>query len=235
MRAHRPMPDGNNRSSSLRALWPLALLALLALAPAHAAAPATGEWNFVAALNDKPIGNHRFSVTGSGETRRLVGEANFEVKFIGISAYRYEHTVVEKWRGNCLVDLASKTDDDGKVTRVRAQSEGAAGSGDDALLVSIDNAAGAALQGCVMSFAYWNPAIQTQTRLFNAQTGKVEKVQVARAGSGEIDVRGKATPAMRWRITGATNPIDVWYSETGEWIGLDSLVDGGRKLSYRLK
>lgn len=232
MNAQRSVPCVTFRSGLLFALTPLALLAL---APAHAAAPPTGEWNFVASLNDKAIGNHRFSMTGSGDERRLVGEANFDVKFIGISAYRYQHKVVEKWRGNCLVDLASKTDDDGKITRVRAQSEGELASGDDGLLVSIDNATGVPLRGCVMSFAYWNPAIRTQTRLLNAQTGKAEKVQVARAGNGEIDVRGKATPAIRWRITGATNPIDIWYSETGEWIGLDSTVDGDRKLSYRLK
>ena len=212
-----------------------ALTAVLCAPGAHATSPPTGEWNFIASLNDKPIGEHRFSVTGSGDERRLVGEANFDVKFIGISAYRYQHRVVEKWRGNCLIDLVSKTDDDGKLMRVRTQAENDSGSSVDGLVVFTDNAAGVPVPGCVMSFAYWNPAIQTQTRLLNAQTGKPEKVQIARAGNGEIDVRGQPTAATRWRITGATNPIDVWYSATGEWIGLDSTVDGGRKLSYRLK
>lgn len=41
--------------------------------------------------------------------------------------------------------------------------------------------------------------------------------------------------AMRWRIEGPAQPIDVWYSAEGEWLGLDSTVDGGRKLPYRLK
>ncbi|CAN5684606.1 hypothetical protein BH11PSE13_BH11PSE13_18650 [soil metagenome] len=212
-----------------------ALTAVLCAAGAHATSPPTGEWNFIASLNDKPIGEHRFSVTGSGDERRLVGEANFNVKFIGISAYRYQHRVVEKWRGNCLIDLVSKTDDDGKLMRVRTQAETDNGSNVDGLVVFTDNAEGVPVPGCVMSFAYWNPAIQTQTRLLNAQTGKPEKVQVARAGNGEIEVRGQPTAATRWRISGAKNPIDVWYSATGEWVGLDSTVDGGRKLSYRLK
>lgn len=213
----------------------LSLLAVPGLPTAHAASAITGEWNFVASLNDKPIGEHRFTVTGEGDERRMVGEANFDVKFIGISAYRYHHKAIEKWRGNCLVDLVSTTNDDGKMTRVRTRVESEGGSGVDGLLVSTDNAAGVAVPGCVMSFAYWNPAIQTQTRLLNAQTGKAEKVQVARMGSAEIDVRGQQTKAARWRITGATNPIDIWYSATGEWIGLDAAVDGGRTLSYRLK
>lgn len=212
-----------------------ALLCMTTIHVAHAASAPTGDWNFVASLNDKPIGEHRFSVTGSGDERRMVGKANFDVKFIGISAYRYQHEVVEKWRGNCLADLVSKTDDDGKVMRVRTQADAERGDGSDGLLVFTDNGPGAPLPGCVMSFAYWNPAIQTQTRLLNAQTGKPEKVQIVRAGTGDIDVRGQPISATRWRITGATHPIDVWYSAAGEWVGLDSTVDGGRKLSYRLK
>jgi hypothetical protein len=48
-----------------------------------------------------------------------------------------------------------------------------------------------ALEGCVMSFAYWNPAIRTQAKLLNAQSGKLEAVQVSRAGSGTVEVRGQ--------------------------------------------
>lgn len=208
---------------------------LLTTLSTHAASAPTGEWTFAAFLNDKPIGEHRFSISGAGDERRVVGEANFDVRFIGISAYRYQHKVVEKWRGNCLVDLVSRTDDDGKITHVRTQTDGDASPGSEGLVVFADNAAGLPVPGCAMSFAYWNPAVQTQTRLLNAQTGKLEKLQITRVGSGEIDVRGLPTVATRWRITGATNPIDVWYSAAGDWIGLDSTVGGSRKLSYRLK
>ena len=210
-------------------------LGLLTTLSTHAASAPTGEWTFAAFLNDKPIGEHRFSISGAGDERRVVGEANFDVRFIGISAYRYQHKVVEKWRGNCLVDLVSRTDDDGKIMHVRTQTDGDVSPGSEGLVVFADNAAGLPVPGCVMSFAYWNPAVQTQTRLLNAQTGKLEKVQITRVGSGEMDVRGQPTVATRWRITGATNPIDVWYSAAGDWIGLDSTVGGSRKLTYRLK
>ena len=204
-------------------------LGSLVTVSAHAAVP-VGEWNFIASLNDKPIGEHRFNMTGSGDEQRMVSEANFNVKFLGISAYRYQHKAVEKWRNNCLTEMVSKTDDDGKVMRVRTEADGNAG-----LTVFTDDTAGLPVPGCVMSFAYWNPVFQTQTRLLNAQTGKPEKVQITRAGDGQIEVRGQTTTATRWRIAGATVPIDVWYSAAGDWIGLDSAVGGGRKLSYRLK
>ena len=41
--------------------------------------------------------------------------------------------------------------------------------------------------------------------------------------------------AQQWRLSGAAAPLDLWYSAQGEWIGLDSVVAGGRQLSYRLK
>jgi hypothetical protein len=195
-----------------------ALLAALGTVQAEPGTPLpTGEWSFRALLDGQPIGQHRFSVSGQGETRQVVSEADFAVRFLGLTAYRYRHRATEQWQGDCLVAITSTTDDDGKTQQVQARR---------------DNAP---LKGCVMSFAYWNPAIQTQTQLLNAQTGKLESVQVRRVGSGSVEVRGRPVDATEFRITGAANPIAVWYSAQGEWVGLDATVAGGRKLSYRLQ
>ncbi len=196
--------------------------ALMALATAwgaagEAAASAQGgEWNFRVLLDGKPIGEHRFSVSVHGEEREVVSDANFAVTFLGFTAYRYRHKAVERWRGDCLTGLASNTDDDGKTSSVHA------------------TAGTQPLEGCVMSFAYWNPAIRAQTQLLNAQTGKLETVRVERVASGSIEVRGKSCAATGFRIVGPGWPIEVWYSAEGEWIGLDSIVGDGHKLSYRL-
>jgi hypothetical protein len=188
------------------------------------------EWNFSVFLDDKPIGAHRFSVTGPAEARKVLSEAAFAVKLLGLTVYRYRHRAVEQWRGDCLRTLDASTDDDGEASRVRAEPAG------DGLAVTVDSGTAAQTQpGCVMSFAYWNPAIQRQARLLNAQTGRHESVQVRPLGGGTLDVRGQRVAAMRWRIEGAAQPIDVWYSAEGEWLGLDSTVEGGRRLSYRLK
>ncbi len=195
----------------------LALCGAAFAAGAETVAAPTGEWNFRALLDGRPIGQHRFSVSGEGEERKVVSEANFTVTFLGITAYRYQHKATEQWRANCLTALESTTDNDGKPERVRTDRN-------DALL-----------KGCVMSFAYWNPAIQRQDRLLNAQTGKFETVQIKRIGAGSVEVRGKPVEATEFRITGAANPIAVWYTAQGEWVGLDSVVAGGRKLTYRLQ
>ena len=186
-----------------------------------------GDWTFRALLDGKPIGQHRFTVSDGGDERKVTSQADFAVRFLGFTAYQYTHTAVEQWRGDCLTSLVARTNDDGKSVEVHAEQNGN----------SLDVIAGSAsepLKGCVMTFAYWNPAIWTQTRLLNPQTGRVERVQVSRVGAGSVDVRGVQTPAVQFRITGPSAPIVVWYSPQGEWLGLDSIVGGKHKLTYRL-
>jgi hypothetical protein len=205
----------------------LALTLAASLGAAHAADGAS-EWTFRAYLDGRPIGQHRFSLGGQGLVREALSDADFAVRILGVTAYRYRHTATEQWRGDCLAALVSTTDDDGKRSSVRGEREG------DVFAVRAGSVT-ESIPGCVMSFAYWNPAIRSQTRLLNAQTGQLESVQVQPVGGGSIEVRGKPVAAAGFRITGPANPIVVWYSEQGEWIGLDSTVAGGRRLSYRLQ
>ncbi|MFM9928012.1 DUF6134 family protein [Variovorax sp. H27-G14] len=198
-------------------------------ATAAAAGPSGGEWDFRVLLDDSPIGEHRFALATTGNERKLTSEARFAVKLLGVTVYRYQHNATETWRGDCLKRLSSKTDDDGTPEKVNAEA-----AGDNALAVTTPKGT-QSLEGCVMSFAYWNPAIRTQDKLLNAQSGKFEAVQVSRAGSGTVEVRGQPVAATRWRIATDAQPIDVWYSQQGDWLGLDSMVSGNRKLSYRLK
>ncbi len=206
-------------------------LALAADAPTAASAAADGKtgaqrWLFSVALDGKPIGSHHFSLQTDGAQRTLVSEASFNVKFLGFSAYTYQHKATEHWRGDCLTALTSTTNDDGKALRVKAQQAG------DSFQVIAPKPL--TVSGCVTSYAYWNPAMLKQTRLLNAQTGAIDTVQISNAGSGTFDVRGHPVSATRWRIQGPEQPIDVWVSPQGDWVGLDASVSGGRKLSYRL-
>jgi hypothetical protein len=85
-----------------------------------------------------------------------------------------------------------------------------------------------------MSFAYWSPTIRTRASLLNSQTGKLEPVRIEAIAGNSIEVHGRLRAATGIRISGPANPIEVWYTNEGEWVGLDSVVSGGRKLSYRL-
>ena len=211
----------------------LALVAALILGTVsvavHAADDAsTRVYAFKAFLDDKPIGEHRFTVATQGGNRAVTSEADFAVKFIGITAYHYHHHADEQWAGECLSGLTSRTDDDGKAASVKLVKAG------DANEITT-NAGTISEPGCLMTYAYWNPAMREQKRLLNPQTGRVDSVRVEKVGSGEIPVAGREVAATDWRITGGESPIDIWISQQGDWIGLDSMVSNGRhKLSYRL-
>jgi hypothetical protein len=47
-------------------------------------------------------------------------------------------------------------------------------------------------------------------------------------------VRGDERMASRYRISGPNLQIDVWYAD-GDWVGLEALTDGGRRLRYELR
>ncbi len=214
------------------AITTAALAGLLACGAAPAAddAPAVRShvYAFHALLDDKPIGEHTFTVVVDGATRKVTSEASFDVKFLGMGLYHYRHHADEQWKGDCLETLSSTTDDDGKPASVHLERHG------DANQVKT-NAGTTTVPGCLMSYAYWNPAMREQARLLDPQTGKVDAVRVSRAGTGTIPVDGKPVAATRWRIDAPEAPIDIWVSEQGEWIGLDSMVAKGKhKLSYRL-
>jgi hypothetical protein len=133
----------------------------------------------------------------------------------GITAYHYHHHAEERWSGDCLSALAANTDDDGKPASVELAKNGDANQ--------ITTRAGSRSEpGCLMSYAYWNPAMREQRRLLNPQTGKVDAVKVERVASGNV-------------VAGGESPVDVWISAQGGWVGLDSMVGHGRhELTYRL-
>lgn len=190
------------------------------------------DWRFAAFLDGRPIGSHNFVLEAREDgTRKLTSDARFDVKLLGVTVYRYGHRVSELWQGDCLAALTAHTDADGKVTEVSARVA------DAGLVVQTALAGKAAAEreavaGCVMSFAYWNPALRTQGRLLDPASGKLETVQIAPLPGTSIEVRGKPVAARGWRIDGLAHPIDVWYAGD-DWIGLDTVVEGGRRLRYR--
>lgn len=207
--------------------------ALAALAPSSHAQPGRA-WDFVVRLDGRPIGTHRFTLAPDGAGGRTVtSDARFDIKLLGFTAYRYRHHARERWAGNCLAALDATTDDDGHVTEVDGRRSG------DGFAIEVRDGQrqeprAATQAGCLMSFAYWNPALAAQHRLLDPGSGRVVPVQVEPLPSAQIDTAAGRVAAQGWRIAGLPNPIDVWY-EGSRWIGLDSVVKGGRRLTYRLQ
>ena len=223
------MPDAPRRFRAAQCT--LAILALAAAAPSPATASIT-DWHFEVLLDTRPIGSHRFALSTTADgMHTLYSEANFQVKILGFTAYRYHHRADERWRDNCLSSLNARTDDDGKITVVNGQSTD---GGFRVVANSGKKPHEADAPGCIVSFAYWNPRqLARQSQLLNQGTGRIESVTITALPGATIDVRGKPMAVSGLRISGLKAPIDVWYAND-QWVGLDTLADGGRKLIYRL-
>jgi hypothetical protein len=211
-------------TTTLRTAVP-ALLLWAALLPAYAGASSSREWHFEVFLDDKPIGFHSFRLSGAGDTRELRGEARFSVKLLGFTIYDYAHRNLELWRHDCLQRIEASTNDNGEDFHVRGAIEGEQ-------LVLENSTGNSILPGCVMSFAYWNPAILSQQRLLNAQTGEYLDVSVQQLGEHALQLQGRAVPALHYRIGTGESDIDLWYSTDRDWLALSTDTSGG-ELRYR--
>jgi hypothetical protein len=52
-------------------------------------------------------------------------------------------------------------------------------------------------------------------------------------GEEIVTTAATAMAARHHRITGPKIPVELWYSDAGEWLGLESSVAGGRRLRHR--
>jgi hypothetical protein len=202
------------------------LAAVLLLAQLPAAHAAARTWNFRVLLDDREIGRHTFTVRDLGEERELRSEASFDVRVLFLSAYRYEHEAIERWNGACLQSLVSRTETNGEREEVRAAAR--AGRFVVERADRRDEH-----EGCVMSFAYWDPKILEASHLLNSQTGELLPVTVAAQGEESVAVRGRRVRAERHRITGPELSIDLWFAGE-QWVALEAPAKGGRRLRYEL-
>lgn len=204
------------------------LLSLAVLAPTQVLATSAGEWHFRVLLDDREIGSHRYTVTERDGERQVESDARFTVKLLFVDAYRYIHRARERWRGDCLESIEASTDINGRRVSVRGVHDG------ERLEVATPEGR-ASLPGCVMSFAYWNPAMLSQPRLLNAQTGEHAEVRVEPLGTEALLVRDRQVLAARYALHADDFRIDVWYAPGDRWVQLESRTGGGQRLRYLIQ
>lgn len=196
------------------------------LAPALASAPAPARtWEFEVLLDGSRIGSHRFELVDRDGGYQLDSEARFDIRFLFFNAFRYRHSNTEVWSDGCLSSIRSTTDTNGEAQSVSGTSIG------DRLVVRADDGE-QAIDGCVMSFAYWDPDFLQQPRLLNPQTGEYLSVVVERVDTTTFSASGSQAPAEAWRLRAGQIELTVWYSKEREWLGLESVAKGGRILRY---
>ena len=204
------------------------IVTLLAVIPVVASASSDSRvWDFSVLLDGSPIGSHRFELSPVGDRQRLVSEASFDVRFLFINAYSYRHSNTEFWKGDCLTEFSAQT----QVNKKRIAVTGSLS--EDGFVVD-DGESEAAIEDCVMTFAYWNTDFLGQRQLLNPQSGEYLEVDVEELPRETISVRGETTEAKVYRLSARQMDLKIWYSNDDEWLALESTAKGGRVIRYEL-
>lgn len=187
----------------------------------------TQEWNFRVYLGDSAIGHHRFRLTAQEGKKTLVTEADFKVRFLFITAYRYRHSNTETWQDDCLQEIESHTNANGSILNVHGLQ------GPEGFRIEVPEAR-TPVPGCVKSFAYWDADILGEDALLNPQTGELTTVDIELLAEETLQVRGREIMASKYRLRTSDLALDIWYSRDSEWLALESTTKDGHTLRYEL-
>lgn len=216
--------------SRLSGTTPAVLLAALLCCfvvsfPQNSQASTEQKWHFKVYLDDKAIGYHHFSIRLTDGHAQLNTRAKFDVTFLKIPVFKYRHENVEQWNNRCLKSITSTTDQNGTLFNVNGKIT------DEGFQLSTREGE-TTLPACISTFSYWDKSFLRSERLLNSQTGEYLAVDVEELGKDTISVRNKDVNAEHYRLTADSLDIELWYSENGQWLALQSVTEKGRLLRY---
>jgi hypothetical protein len=198
----------------------------------------TQDWLFDVYLDNNIIGFHNFKLTNNNH---LLSDAKFKVDFLFFTAYEYQHSSSEYWKNDCLTSLDATTKEDKSLSKVNAHID----SNNFVVHGNVDNnEIKKTLPDCVMTFAYWNPKLLTQTKLLNPQNGDYLDVNFSYEGYQKLDVKGESKSVKVYHLKGNSSEtlldkpkIDIvlWYDKNNDWLGLKSITPEGNVISYKRK
>ncbi|MEM6742268.1 MAG: DUF6134 family protein [Pseudomonadota bacterium] len=171
-----------------------------------------------------PIGEHVTTVTSLGDSQVQVGvTVELAVKILGITAYRYEMQVEERWTDGRLDRLISETNDDGTAERADVRRE-------NDVLISSGTWTGQ-IAGPAATTTYWSPEFLDRPTWISTQSGEPLSVALTRQGEEEIEGLGRRFTAQRWRATGDL-PVTLFFDDRNEWMG-NAFDAGGTEARFR--
>ncbi|MEM6489954.1 MAG: DUF6134 family protein [Pseudomonadota bacterium] len=166
-----------------------------------AAADGTASRVFRILRGGKDIGRHMLTARRTADTLEITIEIAIRVRFLGITAYRYEMTNREVWQDGALLTLDSETNDDGTDDRLTIRREG------DALAVDGLRYSGRQPLQAVTT-TYYAPAFLERRPWLSSQSG--EPLQVSSA-----PIAGEPGAVQ---LSGEIDSVLI-YDDRGEWVG----------------
>jgi Family of unknown function (DUF6134) len=171
------------------------------------------------------LGAHVLTFERSGNDLVVRVTMELVVKAAFITLYRYTHSAVERWSGDQVVALDTKTDDSGTKYVVSARRTPAG------LVIEATGKPKFVAPADASPATHWNRR-QLDGPWINTQDGKIFRPKVTPAGAEAIPT-AKAGPvkANRYALTGDV-AMDLWYDARPSWAGLSFTGKDGSVIKY---
>lgn len=197
----------------------------MAMSVAALAAPASENLRFAVMRNGEKIGTTTLDVMRDGGRTVAHVDTHIAVRLAFITVYRFDQSEIERWAGDRLISLASRTNDNGTVHNVAARSDG------NALSVDADGKV-SRLDPATIPASPWNPSIVHESVALNPQDGKLTPVSVVDYGEEQITIDGRPIWAHHYSIR--TNfPQDVWYDRNSRLVKVEIHGRDGSTIRYQ--
>jgi hypothetical protein len=209
----------------------IALLLALAMTPAQAHAspwaPSDGSRLEFDVLRDGgKFGTHTLTFDREGDTLTVDTDVELRVTLGPITLFEHLHDVTEKYTGDRLVWVGSRTKTGGKwkTLSVEAVNGGF-------------NVKGEKFKGLVkdsiIPSTHWNENQMRQGFLFSTETGESLPMRVTDRGIENIKAAGRSIEARRYDVDSELD-ASFWYDAQGLWV--KTAFDAqGSKIEYVLR
>lgn len=165
--------------------------------------PADGEIDFTALRNGQTIGRHRIRFVHDGPRFIVRTDIAVEITFLGATLYRFTHHAEETWLDGWFHAVVSDTDDDGRLSRVRAERR-------DGIFGGTANGTDFTVSGYIIPATLWHRDTTASQALFDVIDARLKIVRPQRLGSEEVPVAGQAVMAEHYQLQGEFQR-DLWY------------------------
>lgn len=182
--------------------------------------------DFTVLRKGKPFGQHVLTFDKDADgTLNVRTEVDLAVKFGPFTVFRYDLESTEVWRDGKLVEVNSKTNNNGKDRSVELTRKG------DQFLIDSTKFDGTISANTIPS-THWNIAQVMGSQILSTETGEIIPATIENLGREIVTVDGQTVEATRYRMD-AEIDVDLWYDDNQRWVKL-AFETQGQEIEYRL-
>lgn len=170
------------------------------------------------------VGVHEVTREVVGRQTRVKSSSRIDVRLLGLALYRFRYDAQETWDQSGLARIEVRVDDDGESFRLDGKRSGTG-------FAWTSDAGPDQHPAPLFPTNHWNPEVLEQDRVLNTLTGRLNRVNIARAGTEALELPDGKIQAVRYRYTGDLE-LDAWYDAKGQWLGMRFEGSDGSQIRY---